>query len=212
MKFKLISVLCLLFLLTSPPPLFAQPKDPGKVYKVAILPFIIHRQENRDYLREGINDILPSRITVEGRIIVIERTVVERILYEMRPMRLDEAVAKQVGNRAGADYVVLGSIRKIGNYIRLEARLIRITEEQPPLAAYTQHKGIDDVMMKIGDFAQDIEYKILGHRAMAGRPGEFRHPYLVQPGKVIGRAGSEGFKKGQTFDLDIKGVAMGAVE
>src|SRR4030043_1754462 len=114
MKFKLISVLCLLFLLTSPPPLFAQPKDPGKVYKVAILPFIIHSQENLDYLREGINDILTSRITVEGRITVIERTVVERILYEIRPMRLDEAVAKKVGTRAGAGFVVLGSVRRSG--------------------------------------------------------------------------------------------------
>ncbi len=76
-----------------PSPSFTQPKEPGKVYKVAILPFIIHSQENLDYLREGINDILTSRITVEGRIIVIERTVVERILYEMRPICLDANVA-----------------------------------------------------------------------------------------------------------------------
>ena len=51
MKFKSIFILCLLSLLTSPFHLNAQPKDPGKVYKVAILPFIIHSQENLDYLR-----------------------------------------------------------------------------------------------------------------------------------------------------------------
>jgi TolB-like protein len=214
MKFKLISVLCLLFLLTSPPPSFAQAKDPGKVYKVTILPFIIHSQENLDYLREGINDILTSRITVEGRIIVIERTVVERILYEMRPMRLDEAVAKQVGNRAGADYVVLGSITKIGNYISLDARLISITEDKPPLGAYTQHKGIDDVMTKIGDFAQDIGFRIIGRRAMTARPSDSRHPSIIQPGRDIGRVGPEGleFKKSQTFNFEIKGLDIGDVD
>src|SRR4030043_2441716 len=174
--------------------LAAQPKDSAKVYKVAILPFQIHSQENLDYLREGIYDMLSSRIAAEGKIIVVERTAVERAFYEERPMRLDETVAKRIGMKAGADYIVLGSLTKIGDYISLDARLISITEDKPPLGIYTQHKGIDDVMMKIGDFAQDIGYKILGHRAMAGRPGEFRHPYLVQPGKGIGRAGVEGFK------------------
>jgi len=214
MKFKLISVLCLLFLLTSPSPSFAQAKDPGKVYKVAILPFIIHSQENLDYLREGINDILTSRITVEGRIIVIERTAVERILYEMRPMRLDETVAKQVGTRAGADYVVLGSITKIGNYISLDASLISITEDKPPLGAYTQHKGIDDVMLKIGDFAQDIGFRILGRRAMTARPTDPRHPSIIQPGREIGRVSPEGleFKKSQTFNFEIKGLDIGDVD
>src|SRR4030043_328260 len=214
MKFKLISVLCLLFLLTSPPPLFAQPKDPGKVYKVAILPFIIHRQENRDYPREGINDILPSRITVEGRIIVIERTVVERILYEMRPMRLDEAVAKQVGNRAGADYVRRGSITKVGNYISLDARLISSTEDKPPLGAHTQHKGIDDVMIKIGDFAQDIGFRIIGRRAMTARPSDPRSSHIIRSEREIGRVGSEGleFKKSQTFPFEIKGLDTGDVD
>jgi TolB-like protein len=214
MKFKLILILCLFSLFAFPFNSVAQPKDPGKVYKVAILPFIIHSQENLDYLREGINDILTSRITVEGRIIVIERTVVERILYEMRPMRLDEDVAKQVGTRAGADYVVLGSITKIGDYISLDARLVSITEEKPPLGAYTQHKGIDDVMTKIGDFAQDIGFRIIGRRAMASRPSDPRSSHIIRSEREIGRSGPEGtdFKKSQTFNFEIKGLDIGDVD
>jgi TolB-like protein len=215
MKCKWIPiVLCLLSLLTFPFHLNAQQKDAGKIYKVAILPFLIHSQENLDYLREGINDILTSRITVEGRIVVIERTVVERILWEMRPMRLDEAVAKEVGARAAADYVVLGSITKIGNYISLDARLIPITEDKPPLAAFTQHKGIDDVMLKIGDFAQDIGFRITGRRVTAARPSDTRHPAFIQPGREIGRIGPEGpgYKKSQTFGFEIKGLDVADVD
>ena len=143
--------MCLLLalILTLPSPSMTQSRDPNKVYKVAVLPFLIHSQENLDYLREGIYDILISRITVEGRIVVIERSIVERALYEERPMRLDEEAAKKIGTRVGADYIVLGSLTKIGNYISLDARLISITEEKPPLGVYTQHKGIDDVMVKI---------------------------------------------------------------
>ena len=194
--------------------LTAQPKDPGKIYKVAILPFQIHSQENLDYLREGIYDILSSRITAEGKIVVVERTLVEQAFNEERPMRLDEAAAKKIGTRVGADYIILGSLTKIGDYISLDARLISITEDKPPLGAYTQHKGIDDVMLKIGEFAQDIGYKITGRSATVARPGEPRRPGLIQPGKEIGRIGpgDQGFKKSQTLPLEIKGLDIGDVD
>jgi TolB-like protein len=213
MKFKAI-VLCLFLslILTLPSPSVTQTRDPNKVYKVAILPFMIHSQENLDYLREGIYDILTSRITVEERVVVIERSVVERALYEEKPTRLDEAAATKIGMRVGADYIVLGSLTKVGNYISLDARLISITEEKPPLSVFTQHKGIDDVMVKIGDFAQDIGYKILGRRAMAGRPGQPRYP--GEPRRSIERFDRMGmdYKKSQTFGFEIKGLDIGDVD
>jgi TolB-like protein len=194
--------------LTLPSPSFTQTRDPNKVYKVAILPFMIYSQENLDYLREGINDILTSRITVQDRIVVIDRTLVERALYEERPTRLDEAAATKIGMRVGADYVVLGSITKVGNYISLDARLISLTEEKPPLTAFTQHKGIDDVMVKIGDFAQDIGFKIIGRRITAGRPGEPRRSGSIER---LGRDSMD-FKKSQTFGFEIRGLDIGDVD
>jgi TolB-like protein len=213
MKFKAI-VLCffLTLILTLPSPSITQTRDPNKVYKVAILPFMIYSQENLDYLREGIYDILISRITVDERITVIERSIVERALYEERPTRFDETAATKIGMRVGADYIVLGSLTKIGNYISLDARLISLTEEKPPLSVFTQHKGIDDVMVKIGDFAQDIGYKILGRRAMVGRPGQPRYP--SEPGRAIERYDRVGmdYKRSQTFGFEIKGLDIGDVD
>jgi len=210
--FNLNLILSLIFAFASPSA--SQPKDSGKVYKVAILPFQIHSQENLDYLREGIYDMLSSRIAGEGRIIVVERTAVERAFHEERAMRLDETVAKRIGMRVGADYIVLGSLTKIGDYISLDARLISITEDKPPLGAFTQHKGIEEMMVKIGEFAQDIGYKITGHRATVSRPADQRHPYLVPPKKEIGRIDPAGlgFSKSQTFPLEIKGLDIGDVD
>ncbi len=212
---KLKAILLCLFLtliLTLPSPSVTQTRDPSKVYKVAILPFMIYSQENLDYLREGIYEILTSRITVEERIVLIERSVVERALYEERPTRLDETAATKIGMRVGADYIVLGSLTKVGNYISLDARLISLTEEKPPLSVYTQHKGIDDVMVKIGDFAQDIGFKILGRRAMIGRPGQPRYPSEPRRGiERFDRAGMD-YKRSQTFGFEIKGLDIGDVD
>ncbi|MCJ7782606.1 MAG: FG-GAP-like repeat-containing protein, partial [Desulfobacterales bacterium] len=98
----------------------------------------------------------------------------------------------------------------IGDYISLDARLISIAEEKPPVTVYTQQKGIDDVMVKIGDFAQDIGYKILGRRTMAGRPGEPRRP--SRGGIERFERASVDFKKSQTFRFEIKGLDIGDVD
>jgi TolB-like protein len=180
MKFK--SILLFLFLaamLTLPSPSITQSTDPNKVYKLAILPFMIHSQENLDYLREGIHDILTSRITVENRIVVIERSIVERALYEEKPMRLDEAAATKIGMKVGADYIVLGSITKVHEYISFDVRLISITEEKPPVTIYAQQKGIDDVMGKINEFAEDIRHRIQGLHTVANSQDEPRGPLIT---------------------------------
>jgi TolB-like protein len=213
MKMKLFRSILIVLLVsvffTIPSVSTAQTRDPNKVYKVVILPFLINSQENIDYLREGIYDIISSRITSEGKILVIERSLVERALYEERSMRLDEAVATNIGMKLGADYVVLGSLTKIGNYFSLDARLLSITEVKPPLGIYTQDKGIDDVMVKIGDFAQEI-----GNIILAGRPIELKRPYMSQQRSESWRIGSQdlGFKKSQTFDFGVKGLDIGDVD
>ena len=52
MKSKAILLFLFLgFILALPSPSIAQGRDPNKVYKVAILPFMINTQENLDYLR-----------------------------------------------------------------------------------------------------------------------------------------------------------------
>jgi TolB-like protein len=180
MKSKPILLFLLLIpIFTLPSPSITQNRDPTKVYKVVILPFMIYSQENLDYLREGINDILTSRITAEEEIVVVERSIVERALYDEKPMRLDETVARKIGMRIGADYIVLGSITKTRGDVSLDVRLISVAEEKPPVTVYTQQKGIDEMMFKISDFAQDIGYKILGRRTMTGQPDEPRRPFIT---------------------------------
>ena len=206
----LLLCLVLALLLLPSASTWSQTKESQKVYKIAILPFLIHSQENLDYLRDGIYNILASRLSVEGRMIVIDQSLVERALYEERPMRLDEAVAAKIGMRAGADYIVLGSLTKVGDYISLDARVISVTEDKPPLGVFTQTKGIDDVMAKIGDFAQDIGNKILGRRATASRGMEGGRSSNIQKG--ITRMNKEGVKKSQTFPFEIKGIGVGDVD
>jgi hypothetical protein len=71
-------------------------------------------------------------------------------------------VARRIGRRVGADYIVLGGLTKIREDIRLDVRLIGITGEDFPLSVYAEPKSIDEAMMNIGHFAREIGNKMGG--------------------------------------------------
>jgi hypothetical protein len=61
-------------------------------------------------------------------------------------------------------------------------------------------------MVKIGDFAQEIGYRILGRRAMAGRPADRGQPPIIRGRDELA------FKKTQTLETEIKGLDIGDVD
>ena len=184
--------------------------------RVAILPFQIHSAENLGYLKEGVYDIISSRLTASGEIHAIGKSGIERVLAEMRPQRLTEEVAREAGRRLEADYVVLGSLTKIGDFISLDARLIDIESPKPPSGVFAQTKGLDQLMAKVDEFARDIGGKILGKPTVIGKEGEPRAktPYIVRPKKspVIHAQEGVGFQRSQEFPFETIGLDIADVD
>jgi len=60
------------------------------------------------------------------------------------------------------NYVVAGTITKIGNSVSIDGRLVDIAADKPAVTVSTQSQGMDDVIVKINDFALRIEQHILG--------------------------------------------------
>jgi TolB-like protein len=206
--YSLILLLGILFL--------CSPAWPQGPLRVAILPFQIHSAENLGYLKEGIYDIMSSRLTASGEIHTLGKSRIESVLIEMRPQQLTEEVAREAGKRLEADYVVLGSITKIGDFISLDARLIDTTGAKLPLGVFAQTRGLDQLMMKVDEFARDIGDRVLGKPAAVGerdRP-ESKTPYIVRPKKGTTIRGQEtvGFQKSQRFAFEIKGLDIADVD
>ena len=134
--------------------------------KVAILPFEMNAPEDLGYLREGILDMLSSRISWQGKVEVIEKQLVKNALAE-RQGPVNESGARQVGETLGADYVLFGSLTVFGESVSIDAKMIALKEERPPVAIYAQTKGMGEVVPRINDFAQDINNQIFGRGAEA---------------------------------------------
>jgi TolB-like protein len=146
-----------LFLIVSVQPLWAKDRN-----TVAVLPFSIHSAENIDYVRQGIGDMLASRISVNEKIDVIGKDSVLAAIQETAGRELALADAYTLGKKLNADFVVWGSITKIGNSLSIDGKLLDIAASKTAVNIFAQCPTMDEVIPKINDFAQRIDTHILG--------------------------------------------------
>ncbi|MFZ4440200.1 MAG: FG-GAP-like repeat-containing protein [Syntrophales bacterium] len=147
----------ILFLFASLQPLWAKDK-----YTVAVLPFSVHSAENIDYVRQGIGDMLASRISVSGKLEVMGKDSLSEALKTIVGREFTPADVYAFGKKVNADFVIWGSISKIGNSLSIDGKMIDIAANKPALNITTQCPTMDEVIPKITDFAQRITTHILG--------------------------------------------------
>ena len=51
--------------------------------KVALLPLTINAPDRLDYLRQGLQDIMASRVSWEGKVLVLDKALVEKALVKV---------------------------------------------------------------------------------------------------------------------------------
>ncbi|MGD9338514.1 MAG: hypothetical protein PVF76_14395 [Syntrophobacterales bacterium] len=134
--------------------------------KVAVLPFQINADRDLAYLRNGILDMLSSRLAWEGKVEVVEKQLVKEAMAGHQGP-LNEAAAREIGTSLGVDYVLFGSLTIFGESVSIDSKMVPLTTDKPPVTIYAQTKGMGEVIPRINDFAQDINNKIFGRAPTA---------------------------------------------
>lgn len=134
---------------------------------IAILPFAVNSSENINYIRDGIWDMLISRVTVSGKTNVVSKSTVLDALSKQAGKELTQADVSALGKRLNADYVVWGSITKIGDSLSLDGKMLDVASSQSPVTLYEQTRGMNEVIPKISDFSQRIRSHVTGEAAPA---------------------------------------------
>ncbi len=133
-----------------------------EIKKVVILPFSVHSSENIDYVKTGIWDMLFSRIAVSEKIDVVSKDSTLDALKAVGKKSLTQSDVYALGKKMNVDFIVWGSITKIGNSLSLDGKLVDITSYKSSVGVFAQCKDMDEVIPKIADFAKRIDYHILG--------------------------------------------------
>lgn len=209
MRKALIYILCLTIMFFAADTLQAKDK-----YNVAILPFSSHSSENIDYIKNGIEDMLTSRISSSDKINVTKKDAVLAHFKKSKIKSVTSDNAYTIGKNLKADYVVWGSITKIGKSISIDGKLVSMDKAKPDAGMSAQSETIDDVIPKINAFAESIVNHILG--SPPPPPPAITPPAAATPAPASSRESQiiagmrSGSKKGGTFTSVINAEFINA--
>jgi TolB-like protein len=133
----------------------------AEVERVAIVPFKVNAEKDLSFLRDGIVDMLTSRLSLEDKVVVLCREEINNVLKTVSPP-INESKAREIGSRLGVNYVLFGSLTVFGESVSMDAKMVDVSGRKPVLTFFNQSQGMDQVISKINLFATDINGKVFG--------------------------------------------------
>ena len=131
--------------------------------RLALLPFKINSEKDLSFLKDGIFDMLSTRLAKEGQVEVISRAKVEEAMQPVAGSgSVNESKARDIGTRLNADFVLFGSLTVLGNNVSIDAKMVDITGGKPTMTFYDQSQDLGAVITKINLIAADINDKMFG--------------------------------------------------
>lgn len=129
--------------------------------KVLILPFNIHAEKDMTFLKNGLLDMLSTRLTIEGKIIPVSKDEANELIKNLSGLINDQEILP-LAKRANADYVVFGSLTILGDSISTDVRMIDVQTQAPVVVFYETAKNQGEVISHINQFTEIINQKLFG--------------------------------------------------
>ena len=141
----------------------------AKTATVAIVPFKVNAEKDMSFLRDGVYDMLSTRLTKEGEVEVLNRQTVEKALPAHRGP-LTEAAGRELGRKLAADYVLFGSLTVLGNSISLDAKMVDVAGAKPTMSFFEQSEDAGGIISRINAMAADVNEKMFGRTTATAQP------------------------------------------
>ena len=154
----------------------------AKQYRVAIIPFKINAEKDMTFLKDGVFDMLSSRLSSGEDVEIVGRQETEKVVKSVEGI-LNEGKAREVGAKLEADYVLFGSLTIFGDSVSIDSKMVDVTGDRETLAFFNQARGIGEVIPKINNFAGEINEKVFG-RVMLSKEVPAKQTQPVQTDNI----------------------------
>ena len=139
--------------------------------RIALLPFKINAEKDLSYLRDGIFDMLTTRLTKAGQVEVLSRKTVEAAIETVSgDAAVTEDAARKIGANLNADFVLYGSLTVFGDSVSLDAKMIDLSGQKPTLTFFNQSQTMGEVIPRIDSIATEINQKVFGSQPAVPPP------------------------------------------
>jgi TolB-like protein len=131
---------------------------------VAVIPFRMNAEEPIDYIGDGVRDMITSRIGSTPSTRVVKQSLIREAIVNGGGGELTQERAVDIGRALQVDYVIFGSISKIGNNVSIDVNLLDVQEEGTLASVFTQSLGLDELIPHMNILAQGINEAIASRK------------------------------------------------
>jgi len=137
----------------------AQAQETQDQKSMAILPFQVHASQDLQYLKNGIREMLASRLSSKGNVRIIDRQTVQAQVKDIMVPTPDQFPG--LSAKMKSDYLISGSFTSLGGGGSLDAKVYNAGTGQTENFFATALKE-EDVIQAINSLSADIGEKVLG--------------------------------------------------
>ncbi len=208
----IIPTLLLYFNIFLPQALATPPKS------ILILPIDLHAENDLAYLKQGITDMLVSRLSQEEKITIISNNLTEKTTSEMKSP-LTQAQALKFGKELKADYVIFGSVTLFGESISTDTRMLEVQTGRTVVQFNQTGQSRSELIPHIDAFANQIKSEVFAlstsppvEKAEAQTEDLHQHPdKLIHSPSTPSEPVLTQRLISRKYKLEIRGLAAGDV-
>ncbi|NJB68873.1 outer membrane protein insertion porin family [Desulfobaculum xiamenense] len=134
--------------------------------KVVVLPFEVRADQQLDYLKQSLPQLLNDRLKELG-FDVVGHDDMFKLLEQNDIEYLDLASAKDIALLAGANYALYGSFNQLGETLSLDVRLVEAFGLKPPKPLFVVKEGLINVIPAIQELADKVRMELLRKQSIA---------------------------------------------
>jgi len=132
--------------------------------RVVVLPFEVHAPERLDYIGRQIRDLVEEQLRDEGVVVMQSGEPLEG-LPGTEEGDIDRL--RTLGLRVGADFVIWGSLTKIGKRFSLDVKVMESSGVAPPEPVYVEGEGLEAMLDSVQKLVRDLGMKIFRREKVA---------------------------------------------
>lgn len=195
MKLKIFVLISLFLALSNAAVLCAA--EPSKVL---ILPFTVHADKDMSFLKDGIADMLTTRLS-RDELVPIAREETMQASQQISGA-ITEKTAVSLAEKFAADYVAYGSVTVLGDTISTDAKFYDLRKKKNIVIFNQTGKNSGDVISHISLFANQVNNTLFKTETATAAP-------VVQPAATVEKSDDESRRNPETLWNEKKtGIAV----
>jgi outer membrane protein insertion porin family len=133
--------------------------------RVAILPLTIHSQVNLGYLQKNILEALAEGLSRQQIPLV---PLSQTQSWQTQKVPGDWKELRAIGKKLDADFLIYGSLTRIGQRLNLTGNLLETGSEKPPLTFSLSEDGLENILRLMERFSKEVGTRIVSRERVAG--------------------------------------------